>query len=89
MSLKIFAFIFHLSESYIMFVLCNIVHSCLTHSDVILLKNKERANFTNKRHNEQFSKFFSKGQNILEFFNVLFNIRKICFTSRLLYTSPI
>ena len=89
MSLKIFALTFLLNESYIMLVLCNIGHSCLTRSDVTLLKSNERANFTIKRHNDQFSKFFSKGQIILDFFNVLINIRKICFNSRTLYTSPI
>ena len=89
MSLKIFALILLLNVIYIIFVVFNIGHLCLTHSDVTLLKSNQRANFKIKRHNDQISKFFSKGQIILDFFNVLINIRKIFFNSRTLYTSPI
>jgi len=46
--------------SYTIFVVCNIGQTCLTRSDVTLIKNKGKSNFTNKRYNEQFSNFFLK-----------------------------
>jgi len=59
-SLKTFTLILLLNISYTIFVVCNIGHPCLTRNDVTLIKNNERTNFTNKRHNDQFSKFFLK-----------------------------
>jgi len=58
---NMFASILLLNICHIIFVIFNVVHSCLTCSDVNLFKNNERANFTNKRHNDQFEKIFSKG----------------------------
>ena len=57
---NIFALILLLNICHIAFVICNVGHSCLTRSDETLFKNNERANFTNRRHNDQFSKFFLK-----------------------------
>ena len=59
-SLKIFALILLLNISYTIFVVFNIGHSYLTRSDVTLIKNNEKSNFTNKRHNDQLSKTFLK-----------------------------
>jgi len=59
-SLKTFTLILLLNISYTIFVVCNIGHPCLPCSDVTLIKNKGKSNFTNKRYNEQFSKFFLK-----------------------------
>ena len=72
-----------------MFIMYDIGPSCLPRSDVTLLKNNEGENVSNKRHYCQLLKLFCKGKNIIEFFNVLFNICNICFNSRPLYTIPI
>ena len=44
-----------------MYVICDIGPSCLTRSDVTLLKNIEREIFKNKSHNDQLLKLISIG----------------------------
>ena len=57
---NIFALILLLNTCHTIFVILNVGHSCLTRSDVTLFRNNDRANFTNKRINDQFSNFFLK-----------------------------
>jgi hypothetical protein len=59
-SLKIFSLILLLYICYIIFDICDIGPSFLPRSDVTLLKNTESAKVSNKKHNDELSKFSSK-----------------------------